>query len=367
MRAMITGGGTGGHIYPALAIAEGIKEKDASAEILYVGSETGLEKKLAERAGFPFAGISVAGMTSKFSLKMAKTIVKNMQGIHQAKALLKEYQPDIVIGTGGYACGPLMLAAAKQGAPTLLHEQNAIMGKTNMILSNQVDKICLTFNIMDRGFKAHEKAVLTGLPVRRQILRADKKQGMDFFSLEEGKPVVLVTGGSQGARHINEAAVAAGANILAAGGQILHLTGPKLYEETKAMAEQAGLLSEPCYHLIAYLHEMEMALGAADIVISRSGASFLAEIMAVGRCSILIPYPFAAGGHQKANALSLVRRDAAEMILDDELDGDSLWSVLEPLLKDEKRVAKMSKNCYDMGCRDAVERILQEAEKIIKK
>ncbi|MGI5824655.1 MAG: undecaprenyldiphospho-muramoylpentapeptide beta-N-acetylglucosaminyltransferase [Bacillota bacterium] len=367
MRAMITGGGTGGHIYPALAIAEGIKNKYEDAEILYVGADGGLEKELATRAGYKFKGITVAGLERRISLKAITTVFKNMQGIRQSKVLLRQYQPDIVIGTGGYACGPLMLAAAKKGFPTLLHEQNAIMGMTNSILSNKVDKICLTFNIMGGNFSAHHKAVITGLPVRKNIMNADKNKGIEFFCLNPEKPVVLVTGGSQGAKHLNEAAIAAGKKIIAAGGQILHLTGPKLYQDSERLAKEAGILNNENYKIVDYLHEMEMALGAADIIISRSGASLLAEIMAVGRCSVLIPYPYATGDHQKANALSLVNRNAAKMILDNELSGDSLWEVLEPLLKDKALVAEMSKNCYDMGCRDAVDNILEQAAEIIKK
>lgn len=363
---MITGGGTGGHIYPALAIAEKIKNKYDNAEIIYVGSETGLEKDLAQRNGYAFEGIAVAGLSRKLSLKAFDTVIKNMQGISQSKKLLRKYNPDIVIGTGGYACGPLMLAAAKKGFPTLLHEQNAVMGMTNSILSNYVDKICLTFNIMGGNFKAHHKAIITGLPIRENIMQADKAKGMEFFGLNPDKIVVLVTGGSQGAKHLNEAAIEAGRKIIDAGGQILHLTGPKLYKDSERLAKEAGIFNDKNYKIISYLHEMEMALGAADIVVSRSGASFLAEIMAVGRCCILVPYPFAAGDHQKANALSLVNRNAAKMLLDNELSGDTLFNVLKPLLKDKDTVAQMSKNCYEMGCRDAVDNILEQMEDVIR-
>lgn len=366
MRAMITGGGTGGHIYPALAIAEGIKKKYKGAEIIYVGSDLGLEKDLATRAGYEFKGITVEGLTRKLRVRTIVTLLKNMQGISQSKKLLKEYNPDIVIGTGGYACGPLMLAASQKGYPTLLHEQNAVMGMTNGILSSHVDRICLTFNIMDGSIKDPNKAVITGLPVRENIMKSDKKQGMEFFGLNPQKPVVLVTGGSQGAKHINDVSIAVCRKIIDAGGQVLHLTGPKLYKDSEKQAKEAGVFNDENYKILAYLHEMEMALGAADIIISRSGASFLAEIMAVGRCSVLVPYPYATGNHQEANAVSLVNRNAARMILDKDLNEDSLWSVLNPLLQNKDEVAEMAKNCYEMGRRDAVDNILRQAEEVMK-
>lgn len=366
MRAMITGGGTGGHIYPALAIAEGIKNKYENAEIIYIGSDNGLEKDLATRAGYEFRGISVAGLTRPLSFATVKTVLKNMKGISQAKKLLNEYKPDLVVGTGGYACGPLMLAAAKKGFPTLLHEQNAVMGMTNSILSNKVDKICLTFNIIGGGkFDAKEKAVITGLPVREDILRADKTKGREFLGLDPEKPVVLITGGSQGAQHLNEATVEIANRIIESGAQVLHLTGPKLNKNTESLAKAAGVLDNPNYKIIAYLHEMEMALGAADIIVCRAGASFLAEVMAVGRCSVLIPYPYAAGDHQKANAMSLVNRNAAKMILDKELSGERLWAELEPLLKNRDMVDEMGANSYQMGRRNAVHDILTQADEVM--
>lgn len=366
MRAMITGGGTGGHIYPALAIAEGIKNKYENAEILYIGSDNGLEKDLAARAGYEFRGISVAGLTRPLSFGTVKTVLKNMKGISQAKKLLREFQPDLVVGTGGYACGPLMLAAAKKGFPTLLHEQNAVMGMTNSILSDRVDKICLTFNIIGGKFNAKEKAVITGLPVREGILQADKAKGRQFLGLDSDKPVVLITGGSQGAQHLNEVTVEIAGKIIESGAQVIHLTGPRLQKPTESLAKAAGILNNPNYKMIAYLHEMEMALGAADIIVCRAGASFLAEVMAVGRCSVLIPYPYAAGDHQKANAMSLVNHNAAKMILDKELSAERLWAELEPLLRNRELVNEMGENSYKMGRRNAVNDILMQADLVMK-
>lgn len=367
MRVMISGGGTGGHIYPALAIAEGIRNKYKDSEIIYVGSDNGLEKDLASREGFEFRSIPVASLGGGLSLRMVKTCIQNLKGLSQSKKLLKSFSPDVVIGTGGYVCGPLMLAATKCGFPTILHEQNAVMGRTNSALSTKVDKICLTFNIMNSNFKAHEKTIITGLPVRENILNASKDEGIKFFGLDGQKPVVLITGGSQGAQHINNASVEIIEKIIAAGAQVLHLTGPKLYKEVETQAKALGIFNNPDYKIVSYLHEMEMALGAADIIICRAGASFLAEVMAVGRCSILVPYPYAVGDHQKANAMSLVNRNAAKMILDKDLTAETLWAELLPLLNDSGLVAEMGKNSYEMGRRNAVDDILKQVDEVVKK
>lgn len=366
MRVVISGGGTGGHIYPALAIAEGIQKKYDDVEIIYVGSETGPEKELAERAGLKFQAIPVAALAGKMSFKLIKTAFKNFCGVSASSKLLKSFKPDIVIGTGGYVCGPVMLAATKGKFPTLLHEQNAVMGRANKMLSDKVDRICLTFNIISGDFKEYKKSVITGLPVREKILEADKAKGVEFFGLDPEKPVVLITGGSQGARHINQVSIDCVKKIIDAGGQVLHLAGPKLYDETLEMAENIGIKDEPNYKIISYLHEMEMALGAADIIICRSGASFLAEVMAVGRASILIPYPYAVGDHQRANATSLVNRKAAAMILDQDLNEESLWAELEPLLTNPEAISEMSQNCYNMGRREAVKEIVDQIEVAIE-
>ena len=376
MHVMITGGGTGGHIYPALAIAGGIESVCPEVEILYVGSATGLEKDLAIRAGYHFQSISVAGLPRPISWRTVQCLWKNVKGVWEAKRIIKEFQPDLVVGTGGYACGPLMLVAAKKKIPTLLHEQNAVMGVTNQILSKYVQKICLTFPIINENFRQQNKTVQTGLPVRDCILQADRKAGIHYFGLSEEKPVVMITGGSQGALHLNQSVAAIWQKILAAGGQIIHIAGPKLMDEMVEQARQQGFqmqkdqqgniyLPEKGFLLLSYLHEMEHAFGAADVVIGRAGASFLAELMAVGRSSILIPYPYATGNHQEANAKLLVEHDAAKMILDQDLNADTLWQELRPLLEDEKQREKMASACKTLGRPHAVADILAQAEQIV--
>ncbi len=375
MRVMITGGGTGGHIYPALAIAEALRQAYPGCEVVYVGNDQGMEHSLAAEAGYRFVPISVAGFSERGLLKALAVLRRNVRGVAEAKRELKRFRPDLVVGTGGYACGPLMLAAAQMGIPTLLHEQNAVMGKTNTILSRRVAKICLTFPVGGLQPAVQQKTVLTGLPVREAILRADKATARRLLGLSADAPVVLVTGGSQGARHLNQAVAGLWCELLADGVQIIHLCGEKLLEETTALAGEAGLAvasgggdvpqAVDGFLLLPYLHHMEYALAAADVVIGRAGASFLAELTAMGRSAVLVPYPFAAGNHQEHNARALVDAGAALCISDAELDSDSLRSALQKPLYDIKLREEMAAASAAIGRRDAAEAIVREAARLI--
>lgn len=367
---MITGGGTGGHIYPALAIAEEITKTYPESKILYVGNLDGMEHNLAVHAGFDFSGITVAGLGSRNIFSVIDTLLKNAKGVSEAKKLIKDFKPDLVVGTGGYACGPLMLAATKLGVPTLLHEQNAVMGKTNSILSTKVDKICLTFDVKNLKDGAKKKTAMTGLPVRDEILAASKFAGVKTLDLDMDKLVVLITGGSQGARTLNNAVSDCWQDLLAQGVQIIHIAGEKLYDECSKKAEELGLMEngvgEKGFMLVPYFHNMEDALGAADVVVARAGASFLAEVMALGKASVLVPYPFAAGNHQYFNAKALVDKQAAFMIEDDKLDGKNLAKSLQMLLDDVKLRENMAANAGALGRKDAAKAILVEAAKVMK-
>ena len=374
LRMMISGGGTGGHIYPALAIAEAVRAKYPRAQVVYVGNAEGMEQKLAAEAGYKFVPMSVAGMTSKNPLKVLQVLAKNAAGVRQAKRAIKDFRPDLVVGTGGYACGPLLLAAAGLNISTLLHEQNAVMGKTNHILSGKVDKLCLTFPIKELPAEAAQHAELTGLPVRQAILQADKQVGRRNLGLAADKPVLLLTGGSQGARHLNMALAELWQELLAADVQVVHLCGEKLFAETADLAKKAGLpvdfvdnKAKDGFLLLPYLHQMEWAMSAADVVVGRAGASFLAELAAIGRSAVLVPYPFAAGNHQAYNAAAFVEAGAALLIEDDKLSGDTLRAALQKALFDIQLNRQMAANCAALGHKDAAAAILAAAEKIMRK
>ncbi len=369
MNVMLSGGGTGGHIYPALAVAEALLQRYPDSKIIYVGNADGMEHQLAEEAGYKFIPISVAGFKSHGLLQTLKVFYKNWRGLAQAKALLRDFRPDLVIGTGGYACGPLLLEAARLHIPTLLHEQNAVMGKTNKILSKRVGKICLTFPITDLPVNVANKTILTGLPVRQAILQTDPGAARRQLGLAPDKPVLVMTGGSQGARHLNQALAGLWPELLAAGVQIVHITGEKLFDETAELAKKAGLSTGPAdnprasagFLLLPYLHHMEYALAAADVVVSRAGASFLAEVMALGRAAVLVPYPYAAGNHQVYNARSLVDAGAALLIEDQALSAESLKDALLKTLFDTKLRKKMAANSAALGRRDAADNIVKAA------
>ncbi len=373
MNVMLSGGGTGGHIYPALAVAEAIRQKYPDSRLVYVGNVDGMEHELAKEAGYEFIPVSVAGFKGRGPLQMLQMLYKNWRGLAEAKALLRQFHPDLVIGTGGYACGPLLLEATRLHIPTLLHEQNAIMGKTNKILSRHVNKICLTFPIANLPDAVSAKCELTGLPVRRAILETDTAAARQHLDLAVDKPVLVVTGGSQGARHINQAMAELWPELLAAGVQIVHITGEKLFDETAQLARRNGLPVDPKtqqaqngFLLLPYLHHMEYALAAADLVISRAGASFLAEVMALGRAAILVPYPYAAGNHQVYNAQALVEAGAALLIEDAALSAQSLRQALQKALFDINLREKMAANSAALGKREAATAIIGVAAAVAR-
>jgi UDP-N-acetylglucosamine--N-acetylmuramyl-(pentapeptide) pyrophosphoryl-undecaprenol N-acetylglucosamine transferase len=373
MNVMLSGGGTGGHIYPALAVAEAIRQKYPDSRLVYVGNVDGMEHELAKEAGYEFIPVSVAGFKGRGPLQMLQMLYKNWRGLAEAKALLRQFHPDLVIGTGGYACGPLLLEATRLHIPTLLHEQNAIMGKTNKILSRHVNKICLTFPIANLPDAVSAKCELTGLPVRRAILETDTAAARQHLGLAVDKPVLVVTGGSQGARHINQAMAELWLELLAAGVQIVHITGEKLFDETAQLARRNGLPVDPKtqqakdgFLLLPYLHHMEYALAAADLVISRAGASFLAEVMALGRAAILVPYPYAAGNHQVYNAQALVEAGAALLIEDAALSAQSLRQALQKALFDINLREKMAANSAALGKREAATAIIGVAAAVAR-
>lgn len=373
MNVMLSGGGTGGHIYPALAVAEAIRQKYPDSRLVYVGNVDGMEHELAKEAGYEFIPVSVAGFKGRGPLQMLQMLYKNWRGLAEAKALLRQFHPDLVIGTGGYACGPLLLEATRLHIPTLLHEQNAIMGKTNKILSRHVNKICLTFPIANLPDAVSAKCELTGLPVRRAILETDTAAARQHLGLAVDKPVLVVTGGSQGARHINQAMAELWPELLAAGVQIVHITGEKLFDETAQLARRNGLPVDPKtqqakdgFLLLPYLHHMEYALAAADLVISRAGASFLAEVMALGRAAILVPYPYAAGNHQVYNAQALVEAGAALLIEDAALSAQSLRQALQKALFDINLREKMAANSAALGKREAATAIIGVATAVAR-
>lgn len=365
MRVLVTGGGTGGHIYPALAIARGIREKYPGAEVLYVGTATGMEADIVPKEGFAFATVTVEGLPRRITPRAIITLGKLIKGIGQAFAVVKRFSPDVVIGTGGYVCGPVVLAAALKKIPTLIHEQNAYPGITNKLLSRFVSRVMVTFPESIRYFPHNTRITVTGLPIRPDILTSGREAGIEGFGLAGDKLTLLIFGGSRGARSINRAVVETAKDLTASKElQILHVTGTLGYEETLTGLKAAGILLDKSGNITVkpYLYNMEDALAAADLVVCRAGAATLAEITALGLPAILIPYPYAAENHQEYNARALADRGAALLIKDSELTGQSLLQSVAKLLDDRPALDKMAAASKGLGRPQALAEIMQCVE-----
>lgn len=368
MRAILTGGGTGGHIYPALAIARGLQTSFDNTEILYVGTNRGLEADIVPKANLPFQAITVSGLERKLSLNNLKVFWQAWQGYREATQIVKSFRPDVVIGTGGYVCGPVVLAAARQGIPTLIHEQNALPGITNRLLARVAKGVAVTFEDSVQYFPQRDKVTVTGLPVRPEITRSNRQAALQAFGLEEEKLTLLVFGGSRGARRINQAMVE---TIQYYGNQpgiqIIHATGQSGYQEFLNEVKDRGIELDKYVNIIVkpYLYNMQEALAAADLVVSRAGAATLAELTVLGLPSILIPYPYAAENHQEFNAKALVDRGAAVMIKDAELTGATLIAQLQKIILEENRLSEMSLASKKMGRPEALDDIMECVKKIL--
>jgi UDP-N-acetylglucosamine--N-acetylmuramyl-(pentapeptide) pyrophosphoryl-undecaprenol N-acetylglucosamine transferase len=361
MRVILTGGGTGGHIYPAVAIGQAIKKQWPKTELLYVGTAHGLESRIIPTTGFSFITIDVEGLQRKISFQAVKAVWKALAGLFKADKIIRDFQPDLVIGTGGYVCLPVVWSAARQKIPALLHEQNALPGLTNRFLSSRVNGIMLTFQEAQNHLspKAQKKARLTGLPIRQEIMRVNRAEGLAYFGFSPDKPTLLAVGGSRGARSINNAMLRV-CRDFADKIQIIHITGAGGYDSFLKQLKFSGIDVGNCGNIIIrpYLHQMECALACADLCVARAGAAFLAEMTAKGIPGILIPYPYAAENHQEHNARSLVQKKAAVMILDSQLNGEVLGKEIQKILSDEKERILMSENSKNAGNPDAIEKII---------
>lgn len=367
LRFVVTGGGTGGHIYPALAIAGGLAQT-VGAEILYMGGKNSLEERLAAKAGFKFAGVETCPLHRK-SPAIFKDLAANRRGSKEAVEILRRFDPQVVIGTGGYASWPVIKAAVKLGLCTMIHEQNAAPGLSNRNLAKGADKICLTFAAAGELFPARHrhKIEITGLPVRPSIIEAQRAAARRFWQIGPSERILLVTGGSQGAAAINAAMAEAWRPLLADGLFIIHITGENKYEDMQKAAQEQGLGNEPRLRLLPYLHEMEKGLAAADLVVGRAGASFLAEILYLGLPSILVPYPYAAANHQLLNAEAVEKVGGALLIEDKDLSGQSLTQAVRNLFADQEKMLKMSAAASGLGKPRALQHIIDIALRLAKR
>lgn len=369
MRIIVSGGGTGGHIYPAVTLIRALQGLREDTDVLYVGTAAGLESDIIPKEGLPFKTVDIRGFERKLSLKNVKTACLAAKSVWQARQVVKEFRPDAVIGTGGYVCGPVLLAASLMGVPALIQEQNVFAGITNKILARFVDKIAVGYEDAARHFPA-EKVIFTGNPIRREVMTADRRESMAVFGLDSDKMTVLVSGGSRGARSINRAMLEVYKHFRGSGSvQFLHVTGKNEYDDIAGKLHKQGINAAGTGNIMVkpYLYDMPKALALADLAVFRAGAVGLAELTARGIPAILIPYPYAAENHQEYNAMAMQRRGAAMMIKDCDLKGSLLIAKIEALTKDRERLEQMAKASKGMGRPDAAERIAKATLSLVKK
>lgn len=363
LNVLVSGGGTGGHIFPALSIANEIRRRYPESNILFVGAEGRMEMEKVPAAGFNIVGLPVSGFDRKHLLHNIKVLSRLFKSMKLAKKILKDFKPAIAIGVGGYASGPMLKEAQKQGFPTLLQEQNSYAGVTNKLLAAKADCICVAYEGMERFFPK-EKIVLTGNPVRRNLLEcgATPEQARQAMGVDPNKKTILIIGGSLGARTINQAIIEGLAKIGEVHDvQVIWQTG-KLYDEQCREALNASGVKNVVQ--MPFISNMDMAYRAADLVVSRAGASSISELQLLGKATILVPSPNVAEDHQTKNALALVNRDAAIMVRDADASSQLVDTMLATVI-DSDHIASLSNNVSKMALRDAAERIVDEVAKII--
>ncbi len=365
INVLVSGGGTGGHIFPALSIANEVRRRYPGARILFVGAEGRMEMEKVPAAGYNIIGLPVSGFDRKHLLRNFKVMARLLKSMRLAKNILKDFKPAIAIGVGGYASGPMLKEAQKQGIPTLLQEQNSYAGVTNKLLAAKADCICVAYEGMERFFP-QDKIVLTGNPVRRNLLEcgASPEQARQAMGMDPNKKTILIIGGSLGARTINNAIIDGLAKIGEAYGvQVIWQTG-KIYDQQCREALDASGVKNVAQ--MAFISNMDMAYRAADLVVSRAGASSISELQLLGKAAILVPSPNVAEDHQTKNALALSTRDAAILVPDADASAQLVDTMLATVADGEK-IATLSGNVLQMALRDAAEHIVDEVEKIIEK
>ncbi len=364
MKIVISGGGTGGHIYPALALVREIQEKTNDAEFLYIGTNKGLESQIVPRENIPFRSIHITGFKRKLSFENIKTIFRFLKGTRDSSRILKEFKPDIVIGTGGYVCGPVVYAASKLRIPTIIHEQNSVPGLTNKFLSRYVDKIAICFDEAKEYFPS-SKVVFTGNPRASEVTGKDGIRGRLSAGLSTTMPTVLIFGGSRGARPINEAVVKSFSDFASKPYQVLYVTGDVHFEAVK---KEADLIGNPGNVVIKpFIHNMPEVLAGANLVVSRAGATTLAELTSIGIPSILIPSPYVTNNHQEKNARSLSDHGAAVLLLEKDLTAKSLVNSIDAILLDKEKQKHMKDEALKLGVPDSAERLFRLMQQLAGK
>jgi UDP-N-acetylglucosamine--N-acetylmuramyl-(pentapeptide) pyrophosphoryl-undecaprenol N-acetylglucosamine transferase len=362
-RIILSGGGTGGHIFPAIAIADAFGQRFPEAEILFVGADNRMEMERIPAAGYEIVGLPVCGLDRKRKLRNFTVVLKLWKSLRMAKKLLRSYRPDIVVGVGGYASGPTLWAATSLRIPSLIQEQNSFAGVTNKWLGKRVNTVCVAYDGMERFFPA-QKIVFTGNPVRQELedALAGKSQALDYFHLAEGKKTVLVLGGSLGARTVNNGLSAGLERLLEADIQVIWQTGRACFDAVRQQWE--GKDTRGLLRFSDFISRMDYAYAAADLVVSRAGASSVSELCLLKKPAILIPSPNVAEDHQTKNAQAIVSREAAVMIADRDVETQLPDTVLQ-LIGDAERLRSLGKHIGLLAQPCSAERIVDEMVKLL--
>lgn len=367
MRVIISGGGTGGHIYPAIAIANALKERVPNVEILFVGAKDRMEMQMVPKAGYNIEGIEVAGFNRKNIFKNLRVVFKLLRGLSKAKSILKNFKPNVAVGVGGYASAPVLKQASKMGIPTLVQEQNSYAGLTNKLLGKKASKICVAYDDMDQYFPA-DKIVKTGNPCRQDLVNktATKKEALNFFGLDDNKKTLLILGGSLGAQSMN-AALSNNLELLFENDiQVIWQCGKTYFFELSIELKHKIAEAQADVKLFDFIDRMDLAFLAADLVISRAGAGTISELSILAKPAILVPSPNVAEDHQTKNAMALVKHDAAILVK----DADAMKQLIPEAMKtlnDQSRLTALSNNIAKIAEYDSANRIVDEILKIAKK
>ena len=354
MRVIMTCGGTGGHIYPAIAIADEIRRRKPDAEILFVGSEIGLERDIVPENGYDIKLIEADGFNRRNLLKNVKVIQRILKGTMQSRRILKEIKPDVVIGTGGYASAPIMKEAQRMGIPTYVHEQNAVPGVTNKVLEKKVEKMFLGFEEASKYFKHPEKHIVAGNPVRKEFIETSREEARASLGFKPSDFVLLAFGGSQGAGRVNKAMIRI---IETFNGvkdfKVCLATGGYYYEAIHRELDEKGIKIEANINIMEYIHDMAKYLSACDMVICRSGALSVAEVTVCGKPAVFIPSPLVTGNHQFYNAKAVADKGGALIVEEKDLDNDELVSAVLKLKNNSQRLKSMAEKSFSCAPMEA--------------
>ena len=372
MKVIIAAAQTGGHINPGIAIANKIKSENKNAEILFIGTPKGIENDLVPRAGYSLKTVDAYGIDRKISIRNFKNMIKTYKAYKVAKKMVKEFNPDIVIGTGGFICGPVLYSAIKLKIPTMIHESNSYPGIATKLLSNKVNEVLIAFEDTKKKLPKAKNIVLTGTPTKINKVDLSKEQKENLLkelNLSIDLPTVLIYGGSQGAKSINNCVIDIIENKLNSNFQIIWACGPKQYDIIKEELSLKGINIDkiPNTKIMAYIYNMEEMMNLCDVIVSRSGAMTITEVAKCEKAAIFIPFPYATENHQEYNAKVLKNVGAAEIILDKDLNSEILIGTLNKMLEKRDELDKMSKNAAKVKIENVEDKIYNEIKKVVKK